>query len=62
MGRQLGPYNAACSLGNTYDDTRSNEFGYADYELLLKPPAFIPRGRGGVGAAGATGSGGLTSH
>ncbi len=38
---------AVYKLGDTYYAARSNEFGYANYELLPKPPLFInPLGKG----------------
>ena len=41
-------------LGDNYYATRSNEFGYANYEVLPKPPLFIhPLGKGEAGGSGA---------
>ena len=41
-------------LGDTYYAARSNEFGYANYEILPKPPLFIhPLGKGEAAGSGA---------
>jgi len=40
--------------GDTYYAARSNEFGYANYEFLTKPPTFLhPLGKGESGGSGA---------
>ncbi len=44
---------AVYKLGDQYYGARSNEFGYANYEIMAKPPLFIhPLGKGEM-AAGA---------
>lgn len=41
-------------LGDTYHAARSNEFGYANYELQKKPPQFLhPLGKGEAAGGGA---------
>ena len=41
-------------MGDTYYAARSNEFGYANYEILPKPPLFLhPLGKGEVAGSGA---------
>jgi hypothetical protein len=45
---------AVYKKGDTYYAARSNEFGYANYEILPKPPMFIhPLGKGELGGSGA---------
>jgi hypothetical protein len=40
--------------GDTYYGARSNEFGYANYEFLPKPPLFLhPLGKGEMAGSGA---------
>ena len=41
-------------LGDKYYAARSNEFGYANYEFLPKPPPFLhPLGKGESAGSGA---------
>ena len=45
---------AVYKLGEQYYAARSNEFGYANYQLLDKPPLFInPLGKGEVAGGGS---------
>lgn len=45
---------AVYKRGDTYFAARSNEFGYANYEILPTPPLFIhPLGKGETGGGGA---------
>ena len=45
---------AIYKLDDTYYAARSNEFGYANYEILPKAPVFLnPLGKGESGGGGA---------